>query len=67
MGLWQKDRMKLLRDGYDVLRRDYQRLVIKCATMQGGWGIYESGFKSKAHLDSRMSELLKFDNVIEDV
>jgi len=60
------DRMKLLLAGFEILRRDYHKKRIMCATNNGGWRIYEQGFRSNAHLDRRMKELLFHDDVIED-
>ncbi|MCZ2084136.1 MAG: hypothetical protein LC112_07660 [Flavobacteriales bacterium] len=63
----QKDQEKIMRIGFQIIRRDYQNLLIKQKDAKNSnWHNLESGFASKAALDRRMKELLELDLIVED-
>lgn len=67
MPLTSKDQLKLIRAGFTIIRRDYQRLAIKHKTKDVlHWKTLRGGFQSKAALDREMKELLEVSSIIED-
>lgn len=61
------DHMKIMRAGFQILRRDYQNLAIKQITAEHyNWRHFQTGFKSKAELDRRMKKLLEMELIVED-
>jgi len=62
----QRDRLKLLRAGFVILRRDYVAMKIRVFTGNGGWKVIANGFKSKADLDRQMEKYLYQENFVED-
>mgnify|MGYP001793141040 FL=1 len=63
----QNDHLKLLKAGFTIIRRDYQRLVIKCKMGERTqWHDLEKGFAFKAALDRKAKELLELPNCVEN-
>lgn len=62
----QNDQLKLLKVGFTIIRRDYQRLAIKCKMgKRTQWHDLEKDFASKAALNRKAKELLKLPNCVE--
>ena len=54
------DHIKVMKQGFVIIRRDYQNLTIKHITASNyNWRTLEKGFASKAALDRRAKELLE--------
>lgn len=61
------DQLKVIRAGFKIIRADENQLIIKFKDNENlDWKILEKGFKSKAELNRRKSELLNLSNIIED-
>lgn len=59
--------MKLLKNGYTILRRDATQLKIKMKTpLQNEWHHLKAMFANRHQLDNRMDDLLTDHKIIED-
>jgi hypothetical protein len=62
-----KDQLKLLKQGFMIIRKEETRLIIKAKSpTQTEWAVLRKGYKTKAALNRDMAELLKLDFTIED-
>lgn len=63
----KKDRIKIAKAGFVIIRADEHNLAIKKMASGGhAWSVLEKGFASKAALRRRMNELLKMQLIVED-
>ncbi|GAB4221140.1 MAG: hypothetical protein Kow00102_14190 [Spirochaetota bacterium] len=65
MPLTQKDRKKLLNAGFQILRREENRLLIKICNNNNNWEVLKK-CSSKKELNEVMNQLIEMHMCIED-
>lgn len=61
------DQLKLIRQGFTIIRADIENKLIKCKTnQQNNWHTLDKGFTSIAAMRRAMDVLLKDSTIIED-
>lgn len=60
-----RDQVKLIDQGFRIIRADYFRMAIKEKYKQYYWRVLEKDFKTKTDLERRIKELLKDQKTVE--